>query len=584
MKRDEKSFKRISKFAVVILMIFLTLLSGCNSPSPNSTIKPSNTSKNPKTPITSDKCGTAVPATNDINPKQKKKLVFWSYNRDEYSFLTKMIESKFKDVELVTLHPPDSKDIVEAEFLKRILREGGQPGCAYPAIDIFSVESSLVKSFIDVNGYTSDLTDKATELIGNMYKYTVDAGTDKIGKIKALSPEICPGGIAYKKQVAKKYLGTDDPDRICEMLSTPDKMLQTAGKLKVSSNGKVTLFPDWRELLPFYKANRNYGWIIDNKLNIDTQMLDLFDYAKKLKENKYINNFTQWSQEWSTAIGADEKSLCWPVPTWGIPWIIGANDKKAADGGKWGFTTGPGYYYWGGTWYCISPNSQNQDLAWEVIKYITSDKEFLKEYIKTSYCQGSPNNIDLMKELISTGETDKTTGQNLNEYYSSIAKKCNGTLSTPYDDFIEKEYGNVMDSYLTGAIKTKNEAINKFTNKVSGKNSPEDLELTINSVVIENGSCFELDGKKGEFIINIRNDSYDYGTFYLDTYYLSDLVSIASDSDWKISMVPKLHKIEIHINASKSDKDSASFVASRLLNKFGVNVLKEPLKFEVKFK
>jgi maltose-binding protein MalE len=98
----------------------------------------------------------------------------------------------------------------------------------------------------------------------------------------------------------------------------------------------------------------------------------------------------------STAIGDDEKALAWSCPEWGIPWIIGSNDKKAADGGRWGLIKPTFPYFWGATWYGIYSKSPNQDTAWEFIKFFTTNKQMMRVWADET--QELPNNMKLLEE------------------------------------------------------------------------------------------------------------------------------------------------------------------------------------------
>ncbi len=146
-------------------------------------------------------------------------------------------------------------------------------------------------------------------------------------------------------------------------------------------------------------------------------------------------------------------------------WIIESNDPKAKDGGRWGFCKGPFAYSWGGTWYGIYSKAKNPELAWEFIKWWTTDKEHLREWsIKTG---DIPNSMSLISEFAADStRVDKTMGTNLFKLYSEIVGSVNGSALTQYDDTIENAFNDTMKSYLAGKVKSNEEAVSQFKTRV----------------------------------------------------------------------------------------------------------------------
>lgn len=389
-------------------------------------------------------------------------LSFWHYNDAEAPLIKAAFEKKFPKVKLniVTFSDQYSSYSPASRLIQAIRSGSGVP-------DVFSAESAMIKRLIEIPDTYADITEKTKEISKDMAKYTIDIGTDSKGVVRALSHQITTGGIGYKKTVAKKYLGTDNANEIAAMLSSQDKILETAEKLKKASKGKVSLFPGWEEMKKQFLGGRSAGWVVDGKLNIDQKVLDLIGFSKKMRDNNYEAGFDTWSSGWNSAIAADEVAMCWTIPTWGIPWIIGANDKKEKENptGKWGFCKGPFPYTWGGTWYGIYSKSQNQDIAWEFIKWWTADKEHLKEWNKQT--GDIPNSMSLLSEYAADStQVDRITGTNLYKFYSELSGQVNGSIFGQYDDTIESTFNDVMKSYLSGRISTKDDVIKLFRNKV----------------------------------------------------------------------------------------------------------------------
>jgi maltose-binding protein MalE len=448
-----KRFKKVLAPVVCAVMVASTF-AGCNS-SNDEVSSPAPSASASEVASTSP---SAAPAVD--RKSLEGTLTFWHFNADEAPNIEAAFKAEFPKVDFKMTVISDK----DSQYLNKIT-QALRSGLGVP--DIFSAESAMVKRLVEMPDAYADITEKSKEISGDMAKFTIDIGTDSQGVVRALSHQVTPGGIGYKKTVAKKYLGTDDPNEIANMLSSQDKILETAEKLKTASGGRVALFPGWEEMKKQAIGGRSAGWVVDGKLNIDQKVLDLIEFSKKMRDNKYEAGFDAWSSGWSSAIAAPETAMCWTIPTWGVPWIIGSNDKAEKENptGKWGICKGPFPYSWGGTWYGIYSKSPNQDLAWEFIKWWTADKAHLKAWNEKT--GDIPNSMSLLEEgAADASKVDPLMNTNLFAFYKSLVGDINGTILGQYDDTIENAFNDVMKSYLAGKIKSKDDVIKEFKSKV----------------------------------------------------------------------------------------------------------------------
>ncbi len=320
--------------------------------------------------------------------------------------------------------------------------------------DVFASEWAFVKRFVNFTNAYEDLSAapyNAEELKSKLATYTVDIGRSDDGKIRALSHQASVGALGYKRDMAKKYLGTDDPEKIGEMFSTPDKILETGRRLKEASGGKAKLFPGMAELMRMYLGARNHAWVEGEKLVIDPRMQEFVDLAKKLRDEGFVGVMDAWTPQWSYAI-QDDIHFAWAIPTWGVPWIINVNQiEDLQNTGNWRIAKGPSNYSWGGTWFGISKESKNKELAWEFIKFITCNSEQAEAWAKSS--GDFVSNIEAIDNL-SKDETmiNKTINQNPYEAFGPMIKDIDGSIMTMYDDIIENAFYYAMMEYLSYKI------------------------------------------------------------------------------------------------------------------------------------
>jgi ABC-type glycerol-3-phosphate transport system substrate-binding protein len=96
--------------------------------------------------------------------------------------------------------------VPNSEFLTKLSTavSGGE------APDLFTGESDYVKYLVETPYWTDLSQFGADQYLDNVWEYVRNIGTDSNGVVKALSWQASPGGIIYRRDIAKTVLGTDD--------------------------------------------------------------------------------------------------------------------------------------------------------------------------------------------------------------------------------------------------------------------------------------------------------------------------------------------------------------------------------------
>ncbi|WP_371932660.1 ABC transporter substrate-binding protein [Bacillus carboniphilus] len=301
--------------------------------------------------------------------------------------------------------------------------------------------------------------------------YVFDLGKDSNGDVRALSWQTTPGGIYYRRSIAEKVLGTDDPAKVGEMLSTWDGMFEVGEKLKAEG---YALFPDEGAIRWFAKGEDPQPWVNeDNELKMTDAKKEYMDKAKDLRENGYTALADEWSPEWLEGmdgpIGGKTEVFSYVLPTWGLSAILKANTEATV--GDWAVTNGPNPYFWGGTWLGVYQGSENKDLAFKFVEMMTHDEEFLTDWVNE---YGDVVSYLPVTEKVKGDISDEfLDGQNHYEFFLEEAESIDASSITKYDQEIDQLFGNEVKEYRDGK-KTKEEAIEDFYNAV--KNAYPDIE------------------------------------------------------------------------------------------------------------
>ena len=338
--------------------------------------------------------------------------------------------------------------------------------------DVFYADVKTVKNYIESDAWETLNADPYNIDVSDSEDYTVKLGSDSDGNVKALSYQATPGGFWYKRDLAKKYLGTDDPDEISEMLSTTEGMLDVAEKLKEGSNGETHMFASYKDLWQFANYGmRSVAWVDGNKFQMDDYIPEFFDLAKTVRDNDYDAKIDTWSEAWYASC-ADDSVFGYAEPTWGLQYVIqtGAPDSE----GNWGLASMPAAYFNGGSYLGIYQESQNKELAAEYVKFVCTNKDFLTQYANDKGDYTSLKSVN--KEIADSGyEESWCAGQNTFKFFSDQMDKINTDIVTKYDDTIGNLMLNNVDLYLNGQL-DKDAAIAQFKDDVASNYRRLDVE------------------------------------------------------------------------------------------------------------
>jgi multiple sugar transport system substrate-binding protein len=329
--------------------------------------------------------------------------------------------------------------------------------------DVFPAEHSFIIDLVE-SGYWDDLSQAPYNAdVSDLFVYLTDAGTDSTGALRAISNGASPGGIFYRRSLAKKYLGTDDPTAVGNMLDTEEKFLDVARILNQKSGGKVKIIGAYSDYLPYPLCRRTKAFVgRNNRLNIEQCIIDYFDFAKTVHTGDLTAKAFPWSPEWFKDMNQkDAQIFCYILPTWGLPFVLKANGQNTA--GDWGLCKGPGSYFWGGTWWGVFKNSKNKEIAWEFIKMMVLDRDTIKGCIKSS--KEFIGNLSIIDEMKNGMSEPFLKGQNHYLFFAGEAAKVKGYLVGKYDLEIRDLLLKAIGDYVYGSH-SKEEAIRNFKNEV----------------------------------------------------------------------------------------------------------------------
>lgn len=184
-----------------------------------------------------------------------------------------------------------------------------------------------------------------------------------------VGPE-CPSvaGMAYKRDLAKEYLGTDDREELEAMLSDWDSFIEKGKEVKEKSGGKVFMMSSLGAAGQILKGQSDVPFVEGDKLNLEASIKPVFEKLLEMKQAGIIDVLDFSSAEEGGSYATDY-DIFYPCANWSVAFTIKQNDRDSM--GRWGFMLPPGGAFpWGGTVMGVPKTAKNKEGAAEYIKWI----------------------------------------------------------------------------------------------------------------------------------------------------------------------------------------------------------------------
>lgn len=332
--------------------------------------------------------------------------------------------------------------------------------------DMFQQEYVYIPYLVNA-GVFADLAEFGMdEYMDKVWPSSLAAGTDTEGKVRALTWQASPGSIIYRRDMAQKYLGTDDPAEVQNLLNTDGKMLALAAALKADG---IRMFGSIKDIYDIKSQSRTYPWVVDGKLVIDDEMLEYMEMAREIMQNGYDLGVDQWAPEWLAAVESDDL-FCYVIPSWGYQYVVKPNAKTTE--GKWAICQPPVPYINGGTYTGIYENSPNKELAWKFLEYVCLNEDTQYAYARETGDYMALKSVDYRLEADSEGES-VLAGQNQYSIYNAEMENEFANLQTIYDSQLMYSFISASQAYGNGA--SLDAALNQFKSDV--RNSFPEIQV-----------------------------------------------------------------------------------------------------------
>ena len=380
-------------------------------------------------------------------------FVVWTLAADLEDFAKHYEEETGTKVDVTVIAPADYPTKINTTL-----------GSRNKDVDIIVGEPQMLMDFYDA-GFFADLSEFDSAASEKLVDYVYEAGKDEDGVLRALSYQVTPGSVIYRRDLAKEVFGTDDPAVIGEKFSSYDAIVETAKQLDAAG---YSIFGDTGAMRWF--ANADEAWVKDGKLQMTDSRLDYMDAAVELYQNKYVAFATEWSAAWYASMAGElpkndtsgeatsetTQVFSYVMPSWGALVI---RDNAKDNKGKFGVAKGICSFFGGGTFIGVNEFSDNQEEAKKFVEFCTLNEDVAQWWLEES--DGDNVAIKSVLEANKDYENPSFGNQKTYEFFAQEASAVDYSLITRYDTAIGDTFGQAIESIQKGE-KDKETALKDF--------------------------------------------------------------------------------------------------------------------------
>ncbi len=297
------------------------------------------------------------------------------------------------------------------------------------------------------------------------------------GQLIGIEQSVSPSAIAYKRDLAKKYFGTDDPQELAEIFKTTDDYITEGKRVNEESGGTDYLFHAGGAVAEWLYFADSTDVQTDNTINFTEKMSKVMGLLCDMRDNKVVDTFENGTPQ-ANATYADDNHLFYPCPNWAITYYIKSNDVDGS--GNWGLMMpATGGYSCGGCSVGITNTSTDAQkaAAWEFINWaffteegVQTAKEEVEYYVPTKEFYEDPS--------YAAGADEFFAGQDIGAFlYGEVAQSIVLPKTSVWDQTVIDIRDLLAVAVMADPSMTAEDAVQKGLEECA--NRITDSELTI---------------------------------------------------------------------------------------------------------
>lgn len=376
-------------------------------------------------------------------------VTYWGWDSNYYEPLFKAYEEEHPNVHF-------EPTAVEWGDMLTKAQQALASGSELPTI--IAMDNTLIENWKDLD-ICEDLTEYGFDNSKFVESLAEKAVTDD-GAVIGAQESINPAGIAYKRDLAKEYFGTDDPEELFQLFNSYDAYAEKGQEVYDKSGGKVHLFHSGQAVAEWLYFASDVQNMSGDTLEYTDKMTDVMSTLIKLRDANAVDTYQNGTPE-ANATYADDSHIFYPCPNWSLSYYIEGNDPDGS--GNWGLMHAPVDYNHGGAALGITKDSTDEQkkAAYDFIEWAVQGGGATVARDDTGY-------VTPYKELMENSEwvkmSDKDVaffgGQDIGKvFYQEIAPNMASVPSSAWDNAIVNVRNDIAQQLMDDKSMTLDQAI-----------------------------------------------------------------------------------------------------------------------------
>lgn len=290
-------------------------------------------------------------------------LTMWGWDEKYFTTITQAFQEKYKNVTFEYTEVDGAKLLQKYEVA--LLTGKELPDIGWAMIDYRGEMFELdMWEHLEEAPYGMSLN--------QVYEYLHPRMVNSKGNICGIEQSLSPVALMYRKDLAKKYLGTDDPEELETMLSDWDSFIEKGKEVQQKSKGNVYIFFGSNDILKIVQSQKKEVWVDEKTINAEKTFGKTLDLMCRFRDENTADGSAAY---WRKSEG-ERKHIFTPSTFWSVKLMEPLDESEK---GQWGLIPIPeGSVSWGGTAMGITKGCKDKRLAWEFLKFATLSSEGAK--------------------------------------------------------------------------------------------------------------------------------------------------------------------------------------------------------------
>ncbi len=232
-------------------------------------------------------------------------LTMWGWDKEYYTTITQAFQEKYPNVKFEYVDVEGSNLLQKYEIA--LISGKELPDIAWAMIDYRGRMFELdMWETLNKEPYHMSLD--------QVYEYVQPKMVNSKGDICGIEQSLSPVGLMYRKDLARKYLGTDEPQKLEEMLKDWDSFIEKGRQVQKESDGEVYILFGSNDVLQIVQSQQTEVWTEAETIDAEKTFGRTLELMCRFRDEKTVDGMgAYWSQT-----SDEKKHIFTPCTLWSV--------------------------------------------------------------------------------------------------------------------------------------------------------------------------------------------------------------------------------------------------------------------------